>query len=530
MVTARSLALRAVLALALMAVFYVFALSIAAALGYGGAKLLMFVPNLRGKAILVGAAVALVCIVAAAVIAWSIVPRVDRFTAPGPELTRADAPELFAEIRKVAQATGQAEPSHVYLVPEVNAFVAERGGVMGIGSRRVMGIGLPLLELLTVSELRAVLVHEFGHFHGGDTKLGPWIYKTRGAMVRTILNLQRAADGTRSVTDGSVLAWLLDVCQLPFKGFTRLYMRITQAISRQQERSADALACQLVGSGALAGGLKKIHGGALAFDVFFRSEVSPALEAGYLPPIADGFSCFRGSGKLHEAVQRAVAEELSSEEADPYDSHPPLRERVAAAEALAAAVRDEDTREAILLVPDVAALEARLAPFLVEGAALSPIEWKDVPTRVIVPGWRSQQKRVADLLAGMTPAGLPRDLPVLRQLFATFLHAPLEAVEEAPEDTVQSWACSYFGLALSLFLVDRGYAVESEPGEPVLLRHGDDTFAPFKLVSAWLAGEIEPADWYARLAALGLADLDFAQLKPSAPTPASSPWAAGRAE
>ena len=52
-----------------------------------------------------------------------------------------------------------------------------------------MGLGLPLMQGLTVSQLRAVLAHEFGHFHGGDTKLGPWVYKTRGAIGRTLMGL-----------------------------------------------------------------------------------------------------------------------------------------------------------------------------------------------------------------------------------------------------------------------------------------------------------------------------------------------------
>ena len=39
--------------------------------------------------------------------------------------------------------TAQTMPEEVYVVNAVNAFVAQRGGIMGIGSRRVMGIGLP---------------------------------------------------------------------------------------------------------------------------------------------------------------------------------------------------------------------------------------------------------------------------------------------------------------------------------------------------------------------------------------------------
>lgn len=80
-------------------------------------------------------------------------------------------------------------PGEVYLVGDMNAWVAERGGLMGFGGRRVMGIGLPLLQLLSVSQFAGVLAHEFGHYYGGDTKLGPWIYKTRAAIGRTLAGL-----------------------------------------------------------------------------------------------------------------------------------------------------------------------------------------------------------------------------------------------------------------------------------------------------------------------------------------------------
>ena len=67
---------------------------------------------------------------------------------------------------------------------EVNAWVADRGGILGFGSRRVMGLGLPLMSILTVSQFRAVLAHEFAHYYGGDTSSGPWVYKTKMAMMR----------------------------------------------------------------------------------------------------------------------------------------------------------------------------------------------------------------------------------------------------------------------------------------------------------------------------------------------------------
>jgi Zn-dependent protease with chaperone function len=76
---------------------------------------------------------------------------------------------LFKLISGVSNATSQDAPTEVYLVPDVNAWVAQRGGVMGFGSRRVMGVGLPLLGTLTIDQFRAVLAHEFGHYDAGDT-------------------------------------------------------------------------------------------------------------------------------------------------------------------------------------------------------------------------------------------------------------------------------------------------------------------------------------------------------------------------
>src|SRR5262249_12562420 len=125
----------------------------------------------------------------AGTILWSLVPRRDKFEPPGPLLDRSAQPRLFAEIEQIAAALDESLPSEVYLIPDVNAYVGDRGGLMGIGSHRIMGLGLPLLSLLTVSEFRAVLAHEFAHYYGGDTRLGPWVYKTRRAMIRTIENL-----------------------------------------------------------------------------------------------------------------------------------------------------------------------------------------------------------------------------------------------------------------------------------------------------------------------------------------------------
>src|SRR6266853_1614359 len=110
---------------------------------------------------------------------WSLVPRRDNFEAPGLPLERPSHPRLFAELDSIASALGEPLPREVYLIGEPNAWVADRGGVMGFGSRRVMGVGLPLLGALNISQFRAILAHEFAHYYGGDTRLGPLPPKTQ---------------------------------------------------------------------------------------------------------------------------------------------------------------------------------------------------------------------------------------------------------------------------------------------------------------------------------------------------------------
>src|SRR5689334_5857236 len=157
MPSSRSLQHRAVLALLLMVGFYVFAIAIAVAL--------LFVPYAEMVYLeRVNAQITIFCVVGGFTILWAILPRIDKFTPPGPRLTPSTAPQLFTLINDVAQATSQPRPEDVFLLADVNAFVTHRGGMMGFGSRRVMGIGLPLIKGLTPAELRAVIAHEFGHY------------------------------------------------------------------------------------------------------------------------------------------------------------------------------------------------------------------------------------------------------------------------------------------------------------------------------------------------------------------------------
>ena len=105
-----------------------------------------------------------------------------KFEAPGLRVTQAEQPRLFALIEKVAKAADEPLPDEVYLTMEANAAVAQVPR-----SRRVLIVGVPLMHLMTEREFEGVLAHEFGHYSGGNTKLGRWIYRTRETIGRTMI-------------------------------------------------------------------------------------------------------------------------------------------------------------------------------------------------------------------------------------------------------------------------------------------------------------------------------------------------------
>jgi Zn-dependent protease with chaperone function len=295
-------------------------------------------------------------IIVAGVILWSIVPRRDVFSPPGPRLSAADQPRLFAEIYRIAESLNEPIPAEVYLTLDVNAGVLDRGGIMGFGSQRVMVLGLPLIGVITISQTRAALGHEFGHYYTGDTRLLPWVHKTRAAMIRTIQNL----GSDRLARAFERFGWAQMALMIAIGILTtywKLFMRISQAISRKQEYRADELACCLAGSRALKGALEAMHKAAAAAPSFWHSEMRPAIGAGYRPPLADGFAQFIAAPRISKALAASLEAELKRPAVHPYDTHPPLRDRLTAASAIDGAGPSLDDTPAITLLDDVDCLE-----------------------------------------------------------------------------------------------------------------------------------------------------------------------------
>jgi heat shock protein HtpX len=488
-----SLAGRVALALTLMAGFYLLALAIVG--------LLLFVVYLEIASGRLNIYLTIICLFAAGVILWSIIPRPQRFDAPGPLLKPDQNPRLFAELKSISSAVSQNLPSEVYLLPDANAYVAQRGGFLGLGCRRIIGIGLPLLSVLTVSQLRSVLAHEFGHYYGGDTRLGPLIFRTRIMVIRTVSGLH--ADNT-----------FFYLIRLPFYGYGKMFLRITQAVSRSQEYSADRLAARLAGSANTITALRNIHGIGPAWDSYWRSEYAPILSSGFVPPLASGFKRFLQSKNVAEKVTEIIEKQSKESKTNPYDSHPSLKDRIAALESLPSGQEISEDAPAISLLDNIPPLEMGLLQPIADRNNISGLKtagWDEIAALVYIPSWERALRQRENLLKGLTPEELAEAAGK-----SDLLLNRLAGAENLNEQDRLGLLNRTIGAALTLALLQRGWKVKTAPGDPVYVYRGKQKFEPFEIYQRLQSAALPPEVWQQTCRSLGIAAVDLSTVIPKA--------------
>ena len=490
----RSMTLFALLSIFMVVASYVFVILLAAACVY-----LPYLALDAGSVNFQVGVLFLFGIVIAGAILWSLVPRPDKFKAPGVLIEREAQPRLFAELENIASALNEPMPREVYLIGDVNAWVADRGGLMGFGSRRVMGLGLPLLSILTISQFRAVLAHEFAHYYGGDTSLGPWVYKTQTAIVRVFQNIGSVGKLARI----AILGVMYLVVTTLMKWYFVVFLRAINLVSRQKEYRADELACLIAGRQPLVDGLRAIHGATLAWPAYWQSELVPMLSSGAAPGIGDGFARFVAVPTINEQIQKNVEKEIREAKTSPYDSHPPLRDRIAATERLPAGFIPEDANPARSLLENADALELayleKANPDLKPGT-LQCVSWDEAGTRVTIPAWKKFTAEYSSALEGVTAESLPNQIPKLRQIGAG-IRDPKGMLLDPQQRTQR--AGYLFGAGLGLALLDQGWTLHSSPGI-FHLQLGTEELNPFSIVEQLMSGKLTAQDWIARCNTLGI--------------------------
>jgi len=180
-------------------------------------------------------------------------------------VTRAQEPKLFAFISRLAAETGAPEPKHVYLSHEVNAAVFYDSSLLSLfwPVKKNLLIGLGLVNALNVTELTAVLAHEFGHFGQGTMRVGSYVYVANRVLGDIIwgrdmwdrLLMAWAASDPRVAWVAWIILAAAGLLRRLLEGLFRGLNFLHASLSRQMEFGADRVAVRVAGSDALCHGL-----------------------------------------------------------------------------------------------------------------------------------------------------------------------------------------------------------------------------------------------------------------------------------
>jgi len=192
------------------------------------------------------------------------------------EVTPAEQPRLFDFLHRLADEAGAPRPKRVYLSARVNAAVFYDLSVVNLlfPSRKNLEIGLALVNVLTLSEIKAVLAHEFGHFAQRSMAIGSWVYIAQQIAAHVVAK-RDALDKFLSFLSNIDLrvawvGWLLSLVVWSIRSLMDTLLSVVvlaqRALSRQMEFQADLVAVSLTGSDELVHALHKLNAADEAWD------------------------------------------------------------------------------------------------------------------------------------------------------------------------------------------------------------------------------------------------------------------------
>ena len=235
------------------------------------------------------------------------------------ELDPGQQPELFEFLHRLADEAGAPRPRRVYLSAHVNASVFYDLSLANLifPSRKNLEIGLGLVNVLSLGELKAVLAHEFGHFAQRTMAVGRWVYIAQ-QIAGHIVAKRDALDSFLAGLSGidfrvAWIGWILSLIVWSIRSLVEMIFRgvvlAQRALSREMEYQADLVAASLTGSDALVHALHRLGAADEAWNraIQFASE-----EAAQGRPVKDLF-----------AVQLRVIEHMRAVLADPDYGRPP---------------------------------------------------------------------------------------------------------------------------------------------------------------------------------------------------------------
>ncbi|MEP4534890.1 MAG: M48 family metalloprotease [Cyclobacteriaceae bacterium] len=192
------------------------------------------------------------------------------------EIKENEHPELFTFIRNLNKDTQTKFPKKIFISPEVNAMVFYNSSFWSLffPVKKNLEIGLGLVNSLNVSEFKAVLAHEFGHFSQRSMKAGSYIYTVNKVIYNLVYEYDNwdttlsswAQTGGIFGFFAGITFWLVERIRSLLKVAYNLINISYMRLSREMEYHADLIAVSVSGNMSFRNALRKIEFSSFAYD------------------------------------------------------------------------------------------------------------------------------------------------------------------------------------------------------------------------------------------------------------------------
>ena len=192
------------------------------------------------------------------------------------EITESEQPGLFAFIRKLTEETKTPFPRKIFISPYVNACVFYNSSFwsMFLPVKKNLEIGLGLVNSINISEFKAVMAHEFGHFSQRSMKLGSFTYNVNRIIYNMLYDNKSYSNFLNSW--GSVSSYTAIFANIAVKiaqgiqwilrGMYKIINKNYMRLSREMEFHADAVAASVSGGNNLVTALSRIEVASMCYN------------------------------------------------------------------------------------------------------------------------------------------------------------------------------------------------------------------------------------------------------------------------
>lgn len=185
------------------------------------------------------------------------------------EIKEQDQPQLFDFIRTLSKETRTPFPKKIFITSDVNASVSYNSSFwsMFFPVRKNLDIGLGLVNSLNISEFKAVVAHEFGHFSQRSMKLGSFTYNVNQVIYNMLynntgytafLNSWGSVSSTLAFFAGITVKIAVGI-QWVLRQMYGVINKSYYSLSREMEFHADAVSASVSGGNNLISALTRIE-------------------------------------------------------------------------------------------------------------------------------------------------------------------------------------------------------------------------------------------------------------------------------